>query len=443
MSPALRNLGRADAGRPDTEEDFEVDAWDGELVFTRLSWGARPEPAQQVARRLRETIALLRQLVPGQPEALRYPDDLEDTERWSRFVAERVVRSESGLAEPESGFTPGVDIEAADGSTAIAVRPSAGGRIASGSVPGNSVMVRFGASTEPSPALPASRNVQPVAVDLVRGLVSIWQPDVAVLTGRSGNKAQLRLGPKRGATIGAVTWLSSRVFPVPAAVEGAVVTPYGEGTLLVVGLLEAPAVDAEAVLAVRSRLPEAVTQAAAPPVQETPVVPALDLLPPDETADEATDSSAADAPAVEPDLALARVRDITVPLPEDLAGLAGQPGWPEVISDVRACLDRLVGEDPFVNQLAELEQRVPRVTEELQTELLREVGTPLLDATAGRYLQLYRGLLALDHGDWPAALDLVSPFASAAEADLREVKQRVDATVGRLVEHEVDGRFRP
>lgn len=257
-------------------------AWDRETVFARLSWGARPETAVQVARRLRETVALLRQLVPGQPEALRYPDDLENPERWRRLVAEHVMRSDDGRPEPESGFTPCVDVEAADSSTAIAVQASAGGRIESISLPSNSLMVRFGPSTGPSPALPAGRHVQPVAIDLIRGLVSVWQPDVAGLTGRSANRAQLRLGPKRGATIGAVTWLSGRVFPAPDAVEGAVVTAYGEGTLLIVGSPEAPSIGAEAALAVRARLSE-IAGAAAPVVQESPPpeVPALDVLPAD------------------------------------------------------------------------------------------------------------------------------------------------------------------
>jgi hypothetical protein len=444
MSPALRNLSRADTGRPNPEEESTVgEAWDQELVFARLSWGARPESAEQVARRLRETLALLQDLVPGQPDPLSYPDDLDDAERWSRFVAEHVVRADNGQAEPESGFAPTVEIPAADRSPAISVLPSAGGRIQSGPMFNNSVMIRFGTQTGPSPALPASRNVQPVAVDLIRGLVSIWQPDVAVLTGRSGNKAQLRLGPKRGATIGAVTWLSGRVFPVPDGVEGATVLPYGEGTLLVVGSPEAPSLDAEATLAVRSRLPEAVTQAAAPPVQEVaPALPAVEVLAADEEpADKAP--AAAAAASGDPEEVLARLRAVSVPLPEDLAGLAEQSGWPEVIADLRDSFDRLVSEPPFVNQLPELAQRVPRVTDELLVELLREVSTPLLDATAGRYLQLYRGLLALEQEDWPSALDLVSPFASAAEADLREVKQRVDGTVGRLVEHEVAGRFQP
>jgi hypothetical protein len=141
--------------------------------------------------------------------------------------------------------------------------------IPSKSIPSNSVIVRFGDQTRPNPALPASSNVRPVAAEVVRGLVSIWQPDSAVLTGRSANKVQLKLGPGRGPTIGAVTWLCSRIFPVPDSVPGAQVEPYGEGKLLVVGSEEAPSVAAESALAVRAELDRAGVLVAAPVIQES------------------------------------------------------------------------------------------------------------------------------------------------------------------------------
>ncbi len=77
-----------------------------------------------------------------------------------------------------------------------------------------------------------------------------------MLTSRSGNRAQLKLGPPRTPTIGTVTWLSGH-YSVPESVTGAEVEPYGDGRLLVVGTRHDPSIDTEAVLAVRAELDRA------------------------------------------------------------------------------------------------------------------------------------------------------------------------------------------
>lgn len=437
--PALRNVGRADASRLESAEEARVDAWDSELILARLSWGARPESAEQIGRRLRETLALLRQLVPGRPEPVAYPDDLTDAARWTTLVGEHVVRGDDGRPEPESGFSPVVELRTAhDGSVVLAVRPKAGGRIESTALPSNTVLIRFGTQSGPNPALPASSNLRPAAADVVRGLVSIWQPDVAVLTGRSANKAQLKLGSRRGPTIGAVTWLARSGYAVPDSVAGAVVAPYGEGTLLIVDEGGQPSVSAAEALAVRAELDRAEVLVAAPVVQESPPqVPALDLLDPDAAA------AQPEQPPVDADDVLPRVRGLQVDLPPALAGPADQPGWPAVVADLRESFDRLVAQPPFVNQLVDLDRGAASLRDNLVTELYREVSHPLREATAGRYLQLYRGLLAVEGGTASADLNQVSPFTPMGEAGSTgdEARMRVDETVATLVWHEVQGRF--
>ena len=133
-----------------------------------------------------------------------------------------------------------------------------------------------------------------------------------------------------------------------------------------------------------------------------------------------------------------------MPLPDPLAGLADQPGWSEVIADIRQSFDRIVGWEPFVNQLGELEQRSSEsVFEDLWTELYREVNHPLSSATSGRYLQLARGLAAIGQFDLSDELDQANPFTPVAEAgpELAALQDQVDAVILDLVRHEVDGRF--
>jgi len=192
-----------------------------------------------------------------------------------------VARDGGGAVESVSGYRPSVWVPASDDSIAIGIEPSVGNSIPAEALPANSVMVRFGEARGVNSRLPVSSNVRPVAIELVQGLVSVWQPDIAVLTSRSGNRTQLKLGLPRTPTIGAVTWLSGH-YSVPESVTGAEVEPYGDGRLLVVGTRQDPSVDTEAVLAVRAELDGAGVLVPAPPTQAAPpAVPALDLLPPD------------------------------------------------------------------------------------------------------------------------------------------------------------------
>jgi hypothetical protein len=111
-------------------------SWDSELIFVRLSWGARGESADQIARRLRETLALLANLVPGRPERLTYPTDLQDRQEacWA-FVRSSVVRADQGTAEPANGYLPGIWVPAVDGSIAIGIEPYVGDSIPSQTSP--------------------------------------------------------------------------------------------------------------------------------------------------------------------------------------------------------------------------------------------------------------------------------------------------------------------
>lgn len=191
-------------------------------------------------------------------------------------------------------------------------------------------------------------------------------------------------------------------------------------------------------LAVRAELDRAEVLVAAPVVQESPPqVPALDLLDPDAAA------AQPEQPPVDADDVLPRVRGLQVDLPPALAGLADQPGWPAVVADLRESFDRLVAQPPFVNQLVDLDRGAASLRDNLVTELYREVSHPLREATAGRYLQLYRGLLAVEGGTASADLNQVSPFTPMGEAGstVDEAAMRVDETVATLVRHEVQGRF--
>ena len=348
----------------------------------------------------------------------------------------------SGNRGAASGYLPGVWVPAVDGSIAIGIEASAGDSIPSQALPANSVMVRFGGVAGVNPRLPASSNVRPVAVDLVQSLVSAWQPDVAVLTTRSGNRAQLKQGGPRTPTIGTVTWLSGQLYAVPDSITGALVAPYGDGWLLVVGTRTEPATATDAVLAVRAELDRAGVLVPAPAAQASPpAVPALGLLPPDA---EPTATEEPVTAAGNPERVLRRVRGTQVPLPAPLAGLADQPGWPEVIADIRQRFDQLIGWEPFVNQLAELQQRSSDpVFDDLWTELYREVTYPLGLATSGRYVELARGLAAIETLDLPAAVHQLDPGTPIAEAgpELATLRDSVDRVIFDLARHEVGGRF--
>ena len=119
-------------------------AWDSELFFVRLSWGARAESADAVARRLRETLALLADLVPGRPDPLSYPTELLDPQACTAFVRGNVARADGGTVESVSGFRPAVWVPASDDSVA-AYEKSAVTR-SRPRVTGQRVMVRFAES---------------------------------------------------------------------------------------------------------------------------------------------------------------------------------------------------------------------------------------------------------------------------------------------------------
>jgi len=118
--------------------------WDSELFFVRLNWGARYESAESVARRLRETLALLAELVPGRPDPLSYPPELLDQQACTTFVRATVARDDSGSVESVSGYRPAVWVPARDDSIAVGIGPSVGNSIPAEALPANSVMVRFG-----------------------------------------------------------------------------------------------------------------------------------------------------------------------------------------------------------------------------------------------------------------------------------------------------------
>jgi len=99
---------------------------------------------------------------------------------------------------------------------------------------------------------------------------------------------------------------------VPDTVTGALVAPYGDGWLLIVGTRPEPVTATDAVLVVRAELDQAGVLVPAPAAQAAPpAVPVLSLLPPD------TEPAAAEEPFTapgDPEPVLRRVRGAQVPL---------------------------------------------------------------------------------------------------------------------------------
>ena len=191
----------------DASPSANTAAWDSELFFVRLSWGARGESADSVARRLRETLALLAELVPGQPDPLNYPTELLDQQACTAFVRSNVAWADGGTVESVSGFRPAVWVPAGDDSVAIGIEPSVGDSIPAEALPANSVMVRFGGVRGVNPRFPVSRNVRPVAVELVQGLVSVWQDRTGMGRDRTATASQMA----RLSTLGEAMRKGSRV----------------------------------------------------------------------------------------------------------------------------------------------------------------------------------------------------------------------------------------
>lgn len=238
-------------------------------------WGARAETAAAIARRLQETLTAVAALGgPYSPPWTLATDHGKvtlphDEDAWVDLVVSGyetdandnpyLPGGSSLLFTTAKGEPNGLRVKL---SVTVGRSEPARGRSA------NHVIVSA-TSTLATDFSPVAAAATPAAArKLVEDLVTIWAPDSASATTDAAIEPQFRREWRGMPTVGAITWLSGRVWPLPAEIPSVEVEAFGEGTLLTVGSVQEPSFRTDDLTAVAEFLAERGLRGPAPAVQD-------------------------------------------------------------------------------------------------------------------------------------------------------------------------------
>lgn len=263
------------------------DEQDANRVVYAVYWGARAEPPSEIARRLQDTLNAVSSL--GGPYGLTWtlatdhgPVALpQHPSGWVDLVM-------SGYEEGKDGspYVPGgsrllflTDTPDLDEIT-IKISLRAGRSEPAQARSANRLLVSASSMLATDFSNVRAASTPDAARRLVKDLVTIWAPDVVAATTSASIGAQFQPEWRGMPSLGAITWLSGRVWPLPPELPAVELEAFGEGSLVTVGSTQEPSFDADEVTAVARHLTEQGLREPAPATQDQePHVPAVrDLI---------------------------------------------------------------------------------------------------------------------------------------------------------------------
>lgn len=242
-------------------------------IGINLAWQARGETAEQIAERL---LASERAFEAITPAASRWidprsgalvPSDLEATRQ---YVRESTYTDETRRVLPALGFIVRLYRSIDDESLASPGIEAWVGNSRSRNLP-NTVRITLSGGAN------RAEEFNSKGADVLQALVEIWQPDVAIAGTTDQGRATFIRGTKLP-RLGAVSWFGSE-FAIPEEVPLAVVSPFADGTLVVIGSADAASTDPALTARVhrylvdRGYLHEPLPRAAPEPVAPEPGLP--------------------------------------------------------------------------------------------------------------------------------------------------------------------------